>query len=143
MALNRKMVLSFAGLALATMLLLIAIVPSASRGAPASGRETLYVDSYSATGIPPAVSTAGTLTAGTHYTVTVRGSYSAWFEWPRSYDCGKPRIAPAYPTPGRPVSTVYVPRVTSCLSPVGVTSNRRTLSCTLSAVVNASNVTVG
>ena len=46
-------------------------------------------------------------------------------------------------TPGRPVSTVYVPRVTSCLSPVGVTSNRRTLSCTLSAVVNASNVTVG
>lgn len=104
MALNRKMVLSLAGLALTTMMLLIAIVPSSSRGAPATGRETLYVESFSSSGIPPVVSTAAALTAGVHYTVKVRGTYSAWGVWPvvrKGLKCGQPRLAPAYPSPGR------------------------------------------
>jgi hypothetical protein len=98
------MVISLATIAFAAVVTLILIVPSASHGAPASARQTLYVDSYSATGIPPVAVTAVPLTAGAHYTMTVRGTYSAWFEWPRKYQCGNRRPAPAYPTPGRPVS---------------------------------------
>jgi hypothetical protein len=103
-SISRKMVASVTILAVAAGVMLMAIVPAASNGAPASARQTLYVDSYGVTGIPPAVTTSAALTAGAHYTLTVRGTYSAWFEWPRNYVCGKPRLAPAYPSPGRPVS---------------------------------------
>jgi hypothetical protein len=101
---NKKTVVMSTVVAVAAGVLLMAIVPSASNGAPATSRETLYVDSYGANGIPPVATTTSVLTAGTHYTMTVRGTYSAWFEWPRRYKCGNRRPAPAYPSPGRPAS---------------------------------------
>jgi hypothetical protein len=101
---SRKMVVMSTVLVVAAGVWLMAIAPSASNGASGSTRQTVYVDSYGVTGTPPVVTTTAALTLGTQYTMTVRGSYSAWFEWPRNYVCGTPRLFPAYPTPGRPLS---------------------------------------
>lgn len=111
-------------MALALGLAVVAPAAFAPASADAAGT-TFYLDSYNpvdassmslCTGPGMLLSTTppgcgNSITApivfedGTVYTVKVTGAVSAWGAWPSSR-CGRPKLAPEFPSPGRPSTPV-------------------------------------
>jgi len=87
---------------LALGLLLVVAGAFVAAGARAAVSETLYLDSYSTLNAgSSSTQSALVLADGQHYTVTVKGTFSAWRGW-AAYRCGKVAPAPIYRSPGRP-----------------------------------------